>query len=83
MFALKAEHLELGKFIDGGLQLVRDSRLNRYTIGSNLATVLFTGPASQESLTYPPNVKLKFEEGGELPANHCVVINYQDLFQHC
>jgi len=50
VFALKAEHLELGKFIDCGLQLVRDSRLNRYTIGSSLAQVLVDRLRMSESL---------------------------------
>jgi hypothetical protein len=36
------------------------------TIGANPATILFTGPTSQESIIYPPNVKVKFELGGQL-----------------
>src|SRR5262249_52592088 len=38
------------KFIDCGLRLVRDSRLNRYTIGSNLAQVLVDRLRTPESL---------------------------------
>ena len=50
MLGLKAEHLELGKFIDHGLRLVRDSRLNRYTLGSDLAQVLIGRLRRTESL---------------------------------
>jgi hypothetical protein len=50
VFGLKAEHLELGKFIDHGLHLVVDSRLNRYTLGSNLAQVLIDRLRTPESL---------------------------------
>jgi hypothetical protein len=50
VFGLKAEHLELDKFIDYSLQLVRDSRLNRYTLGSNLAQVLVDRLRTPESL---------------------------------
>ena len=50
VLGLKAEHLELGKFIDHGLRLVRDSRLNRYTLGSDLAQVLIGRLRRTESL---------------------------------
>jgi len=50
VLGLKAEHLELGKFIDHGLHLVRDSRLNRYTLGSDLAQVLIGRLRRPESL---------------------------------
>jgi hypothetical protein len=60
VFALKAEHLELGKFIDDGLQLVRDSRLNRYTIGSNLAQVLV------DRLRTPESLELAIERAAQL-----------------
>ena len=44
------EHLDVGKFIDHGLRLVADSRLNRYTLGSNLAQVLVDRLRTPESL---------------------------------
>ena len=50
VFGLKAEHLELGKFIDHSLHLVVDSRLNRYTLRSNLAQVLVDRLRTPESL---------------------------------
>ena len=50
VLGLKAEHLELHKFIDHGLHLVRDSRLNRYTLGSNLVQVLIDRLRTPESL---------------------------------
>jgi hypothetical protein len=36
------------------------------TIGSNLGTVLFTGPTALESITFPPNVTLQFQQQGAL-----------------
>jgi hypothetical protein len=60
VFALKAEHLELVKFIDHGLQLVRDSRLNRYTIGSNLVQVLV------DRLRTPESLELGIERAAQL-----------------
>jgi hypothetical protein len=50
VLGLKAEHLELVQFIDHGLLLVRDSRLNRYTLGSNLVQVLVDRLRTPESL---------------------------------
>jgi hypothetical protein len=35
------------------------------SIGGNTATILFTGPTSQESLTYPPNVTVQFQKAGQ------------------
>jgi len=60
VFGLKAEHLELGKFIDYGLHLVRDSRLNRYTLGSNLAQVLV------DRLRTPESLELAIERAAQL-----------------
>jgi hypothetical protein len=50
VLGLKAEHLELGEFIDHGLRLIRDSRLNRYTLGSKLVQVLVDRLRTPESL---------------------------------
>ena len=50
VLGLKALHLELGEFIDQGLVLIRDSRLNRYTLGSNLVQVLVDRLRTPESL---------------------------------
>ena len=50
VFGLEVEHLELGEFIDHGLHLVRDSRLNRYTLGSDLAQVFIDRLRAPESL---------------------------------
>jgi hypothetical protein len=60
VFGLKAEHLELGKFIDHGLHLVRDSRLNRYTLGSDLAQVLI------DRLRTPESLELAIERAAQL-----------------
>ena len=50
VLGLKAEHLELGKFIYYSLRLIRDSRLNRYSLGSNLVQVLVDRLRTPESL---------------------------------
>src|SRR6266550_5566506 len=50
VLGLKAEHLDTGKFIDHSLRLVVDSRLNRYTLGSDLAQVLVDRLRTPESL---------------------------------
>jgi hypothetical protein len=36
------------------------------TIGSNQATILFTGPTALESVTFPTNVTLQFQQAGAL-----------------
>ena len=50
VLGLKALHLELGEFIAYSLRLIRDSRLNRYTLGSNLVQVLVDRLRTPESL---------------------------------
>jgi hypothetical protein len=60
VLGLKAEHLELGNFIDHGLHLVRDSRLNRYTLGSDLAKVLI------DRLRRPESLELAIERAAQL-----------------
>jgi hypothetical protein len=60
VFGLQAEHLELAKFIDHGLHLIRDSRLNRYTLGSNLAQVLV------DRLRTPESLELAIERAAQL-----------------
>jgi hypothetical protein len=60
VLGLKAEHLELNKFIDHGLHLVRDSTLNRYTLGSSLAEVLVN------RLRQPESLELAIERAAQL-----------------
>lgn len=50
VLGLKAEHLQLREFIEQGLRLVLDSRLNRDTLGSSLAQVLINRLRTPESL---------------------------------
>ena len=60
VLGLKVEHLELGKFIDYGLHLVLDSRMNRYTLGSNLLQVLV------DRLRTPESLELAIERAAQL-----------------
>jgi hypothetical protein len=60
VLGLKVEHLESGKFIDYGLHLVLDSRLNRYTRGSNLVQVLV------DRLRTPESLELAIERAAQL-----------------
>jgi len=62
VLALKAEHLELDKFICHGLNLVISSRLNRYTLGSNLVHVLV------DRLRTPESLELAIERATQLSA---------------
>jgi hypothetical protein len=50
VLGLKGEHLQLREFIEQGLRLVMDSRLNRETVGSDLAQALVDRLRTPESL---------------------------------
>jgi hypothetical protein len=63
VLGLKLEHLDLGKFIDHGLRLVADSRLNRYTLGSDLAQILVDRLRTPESLELAIEGATKWHSG--------------------
>ncbi len=60
MLGLKAEHLNLDKFVDHGLQHVRNSRLAGDTLGSELVEVLVG------KLRTPEALKLAVERAAQL-----------------